>query len=269
MDSAFGTPATAVRSATADFVWWDLQGTTGSRTSRSARAVDFHRERSKLPPPRSFASAHYELVQICSVHRAFLDSCYSAKPMAEPAKPRSSWKRHASLFSEIFSSSNDEEVRATVVGHILQQTSPVQSPTHSRSGSTQISLPVADPIHSTDSAEQDDTLWFETARNGVGWGQVVVLFYVALGVAGGFIFWSQNSFSFVDSIFMTVSAITGSSLSTVLLKDSSFGSLVVINVLAFISSPTWSDLLFIIIWSVAPSSLSSVYSCISRMSFLF
>jgi hypothetical protein len=179
--------------------------------------------------------------------------------MAEPAKHRSSWTRHASVFSEIFSSSNDEVVRATVVGHILQQTSPVQSRSHSRSGSAQISVPVTDPIHSTVSAEQEssngETLWFESARNGVGWGQVVVLFYVALGITGGLIFWSLNSFSFVDSVFMTVSAITGSSLSTVLLQNSTFSSLIIINILAFVSSPTWSDLMFIIIWSVAPFRL--------------
>jgi hypothetical protein len=172
--------------------------------------------------------------------------------MAQPAKSGSFSKRF-SLFSDIFSSSNDEDVRASVVGRIVQQASPVQSPVPSRSGSTQISVPALEPVRSTTSSaehEEEGALWFETARNGVSWGQVVVLSYVALGIAGGFIFWSKNSFSLVDSIFMTVSAITGSSLSTVLLQDSSFPSLIVINVLAFISSPTWSDLIFIVIWSV-------------------
>lgn len=175
--------------------------------------------------------------------------------MAEPAKSGSFSKRF-SLFSEIFSSSSfDEDVRASVVGRIVQQTSPAQSPVPSRSGSTQISVPALEPVRSTTSsaeheAEEEGALWFETARNGVSWGQIVVLTYVALGIAAGFIFWSQNSFSLIDSIFMTVSAITGSSLSTVLLQDSSFPSLIVINVLAFISSPTWSDLIFIVIWSV-------------------
>ena len=172
--------------------------------------------------------------------------------MAQPAKSGSFSKRF-SLFSDIFSSSNDEDVRASVVGRIVQQASPVQSPVPSRSGSTQISVPALEPVRSTTSSaehEEEGALWFETARNGVSWGQVVVLSYVALGIAGGFIFWSKNSFSLVDSIFMTVSAITGSSLSRVLLQDSSFPSLIVINVLAFISSPTWSDLMFIVIWSV-------------------
>ncbi len=167
-------------------------------------------------------------------------------------KPRNSLSKRFSLFSEIFSSANDEDVRASVVGRIVQQTSPVQSPVPSRSGSTQISVPALEPVRSTSSAEheaeEEGALWFETARNGVSWGQVVVLSYVALGIAGGFIFWSQNSFSLVDSIFMTVSAITGSSLSTVLLQDSSFPALIVINILAFISSPTWSDMIFIVIW---------------------
>jgi hypothetical protein len=40
-----------------------------------------------------------------------------------------------------------------------------------------------------------------------------------------------------------------------LLQNSTFSSLIIINILAFISSPTWSDLMFIIIWSVAPFRL--------------
>jgi hypothetical protein len=117
-----------------------------------------------------------------------------------------------------------------------------------------ISMPESNAVAAVPSthseAEEGGSLWFEEARNGVSWGQTVVLSYVALGIVGGFIFWWQNGFadSLVDSIFMTVSAITGSSLSTVLLQKSSIGALITINILAFISSPTWSDLIFVIMW---------------------
>jgi hypothetical protein len=163
------------------------------------------------------------------------------------------------MFQDIFSSATGgSDKHDAVVGHMLQQTSPGVSPVTSRRSSAQSSIPIPEPVpvaaapsaQSEADEEKEDTLWFETARNGVSWGQTVVLAYVALGVVGGFIFWWQNNFvdSVVDSMFMTVSAITGSSLSTILLQKSSIGALIVINILAFISSPTWSDLIFVIIW---------------------
>jgi hypothetical protein len=161
------------------------------------------------------------------------------------------------MFQDIFSSAKgDSDKHDAVVGHMIQQISPGVSPVSTRRSSAQSSIPIPEPVpvaaapSAQSETDEEETLWFETARNGVGWGQTVVLTYVALGIVGGFIFWWQNNFvdSVVDSIFMTVSAITGSSLSTSLLQKSSIGALIVINILAFISSPTWSDLIFVIIW---------------------
>jgi hypothetical protein len=162
-----------------------------------------------------------------------------------------------SMFQDIFSSATgDSDKHDAVVGHMIQQISPVASPVSTRRSSAQSSIPIPEPVpvaaapSAQSETDEEETLWFETARNGVGWGQTVVLSYVALGIVGGFIFWWQNNFadSVVDSMFMTVSAITGSSLSAISLQKSSIGALIVINILAFISSPTWSDLIFVIIW---------------------
>lgn len=183
--------------------------------------------------------------------------------MAEPAKRKSAGKR-GSMFQDIFSTSKESVKNDAVVGHMLKQTSPVSSPATSRRGSSQLSLPIQESAAAPrQSTEQDESLWFETARNGVGWGPAVVLLYITLGVTGGFIFWWQNNYvdSLVDCMFMTVSAITGSSLSSVLLQKSNIGALVTINILAFISSPTWSDLMFIIMWYVVCHSRCCSLAC--------
>jgi len=173
--------------------------------------------------------------------------------MAQPTLKRQSTSKNkrASMFGEMFASSATVGTEHDpVVEHIMQRTTPVASPVSSRRGSLEVAVPIPALQTAAPSEEPEDALWFDTARNGVGWGQTVVLSYIALGLAGAFIFWWQNHYedSLVDCVFMTVSAITGSSLSTVLLQKSSFGALLTINILALISSPTWSDLIFIIIW---------------------